>query len=408
MKAPAQLYLRARLGNGSYPYLQTVRTNNGRLRPHYAFHNGKAVSFPGSTYYLRFYRDGRRVWEDAGDDPVLAQVALERKIHSLNGQALGLADPVPAPAPNIAPAAPGKRRLSECAKTYLAETEAHKSPKTLAAYRIALNGFIKLVGRTYIEDVAREDVLRYLTMLREKGCAPRTISNRIRSLNTFFIHHSIPALLKKKDLPKATEKKVRSYSNFELGLMLGHATRDEMDLVLFLLSTGSREQEAQFVCWPDVDLNAKTYTVTEHLDLGFRPKDGEEGTLPLTDVLVEALIERRKRYPKTRLIFPGKRGGPDGHLLRIIKRLALRSGLNCGYCVNKKGLSCAKHPVCCSFFLHKFRKSFATMAHHGGTSAHTIQRYLRHSDLSTTMLYLADQTDEAVRSSLNSAFGGVR
>jgi integrase/recombinase XerD len=406
MKVPAQLYLRARLGDGSYPYLPAVRANNGRIRPHYAVHNGKHVCFPGSTYYLRFYREGKRVWESAGDDPVLAQVALERKIHALNGQALGLADPVPAadPVPT-----PKKRKLAECAKTYLAETEEHKSAKTLAAYKLAVEGFVAASTRcSYIEDVTREDVLGYVTVLRRSGSGPRTIANRIRSLQTFMIHHGIPAPLKKKDLPRATEKKVRAYSGHDLGLMFGHATVDEADLLQFFLCTGAREQEAEFLCWPDLDLKAKTYRVTEHLDLGFIPKDREEGTLPLTDALVEALIERRKRYPKTRLVFPAKRGGTDGHLLRIIKRLALRSGLNCGYCVNKKGLSCAEHPVCRNFFLHKFRKSFATIAHHGGTSAHTIQRYLRHSDLATTMLYLADQTDDAVRLSLNSAFGGAR
>jgi integrase/recombinase XerD len=370
---------------------------------------GRRLTSPAQLTTSVFTGKGSGSGSQRGDDPVLAQVALERKIHSLNGQALGLADPIPAPA--IAPASPAvptKRKLRECAKTYLAETEEHKSTKTLAAYKLAVNAFVETSKRTHIEDVTREDLLAYVTMLRRTGCAACTISNRIRSLQTFLIHHKIPALLKKKDLPKATEKNVRSYNDYQLGLMFGHATRDEADLLQFLLRTGAREQEAEFVCWPDVDLKAKTYTVTEHLDLGFIPKDKEEETLPLTDVLVEALIERRKRYPNSRLIFPGKRGGPDGHLLRIIKQLALRSGLNCGYCVNKKGLSCAEHPVCRNFFLHKFRKSFATIAHHGGTSAHTIQRYLRHSDLATTMLYLADQTDDAVRLSLNSAFGGAR
>jgi integrase/recombinase XerD len=99
----------------------------------------------------------------------------------------------------------------------------------------------------------------------------------------------------------------------------------------------AREQEAQYACWSDVDLVRKTYTVTEHLDLGYRPKDKEEGTLPIPDLLVEVLTERRKRYQRTRLIFPGKHGGTNGHALRTIKRLALRAGVNCGQCVNKAG-----------------------------------------------------------------------
>ena len=51
--------------------------------------------------------------------------------------------------------------------------------------------------------------------------------------------------------------------------------------------------------------------MTEHLDLGFRPKDKEEGTIPLPAYLVEMLRERRNRYPHTRLVFPTSTGKPD-------------------------------------------------------------------------------------------------
>jgi len=119
--------------------------------------------------------------------------------------------------------------------------------------------------------------------------------------------------------------------------MFSHATQDESDLLHFLLCTGAREQEAQYACWSDVDLERKTYTVTEHLDLGYRPKDKEEGTLPIPDLLVDVLVSRRKRNPGKRLIFPGKRGKPNGHALRIVKRLALRAGVNCGSVCEQEG-----------------------------------------------------------------------
>ena len=154
------------------------------------------------------------------------------------------------------------------------------------------------------------------------------------------------------------------------------------------------------------DLEQKTYTVTEHLDLGYRPKDKEEGTLPIPDLLVDALRERRKRNPITRLIFPGKHGKPNGHALRIVKRLALRAGVNCGQCMNKKGLSCSQRPVCRNFVLHKMRKTFASTLHHKGLPAQTLQRYLRHSDLDTTLKYIADQLDDQVRETINATFSG--
>lgn len=166
--------------------------------------------------------------------------------------------------------------------------------------------------------------------------------------------------------------------------MLEHATVDEADLLMFLLCTGVREAEAASACWTDIDLDAKVHKVTEHLNLDYIPKDKEEGNVQLPDVLIERLRARRAWMPHSRLIFPKGNGMSNGHLLRIIKQLGLRAGANCGHCVNKRGLSCANHPVCSHIILHKLRKTSATRMHKSGTHARTIMRLLRHSDLQTT------------------------
>jgi integrase len=189
--------------------------------------------------------------------------------------------------------------------------------------------------------------------------------------------------------------------------MFAKATDDETDLLHFLLCTGAREQEVQYACWADVDLVSKEYTFREHRDLGFTPKDREEGSVPLSNILVDRLRSRRQRYSKSRLIFPSKDGKPNGHALRIIKSLALRAGANCGQRMNKQGRSCAEHPVCRQIILHKMRKTYATRLHQSGVPARTIQGWLRHSDLATTMLYLAEGEDDLqTREQINAAFGG--
>jgi integrase/recombinase XerD len=93
-----------------------------------------------------------------------------------------------------------------------------------------------------------------------------------------------------------------------------------------------------------------------------------------------------------------------GHLLRTIKELGLRAGVNCGYCINKQGLSCATHPVCREVILHKLRKTYASKLSRKGVPVRTIQRWLRHSDLSTTLAYLADEDDDGLRGMVNQAF----
>ena len=433
MKSPVQLYLRVRLPDGTYPYLKAAYASNGRIRPLQAIKDGKVVSFPGSTYYLRYRIDGKRVWEPVGDDPSLADTKLRRKNLKFQELALDHAStsgsgsapthlPVTAtPSIEFAKAEEAKSPLllNDAIREYLSETKNHKSGKTYAAYRTTLHLFspgadandpCAEVSRRFenkpLAEITRKDLLDYKEFLEKRGNSPRTVRNRIDYLQIFLHHFGLTSLLKGKDLPKFTKKKVRAYNPVLLAKIFDAATQDESDLLHFLLCTGAREQEAQFVCWTDVDLEQKTYTVTEHLDLGYRPKDREEGSLPIADLLVDALRSRRLRYPNTRLIFPGKQGGSNGHALRIVKSLALRAGANCGDCINKTGKSCASHPVCKHIFLHKMRKTFASTLHHKGLPAQTLQRYLRHSDLATTIAYIADQPDEQVRETVNATFAG--
>jgi hypothetical protein len=72
---------------------------------------------------------------------------------------------------------------------------------------------------------------------------------------------------------------------------------------------------------------------------------------------VERLKAYRKKHPQDHLIFPNANGRPEQHFLRRLKILALKARLNCGHCVNKKGLRCDEHAVCENWELHKFRKS---------------------------------------------------
>src|SRR5271154_3113658 len=129
MKSPVQLYLRVRLPNGKYPYLRAAYASNGRIRPNHAIHNGRAVEFPVAAYHLRYWRDGRRVWQPVGRDVSLALVAMQTKALTL--QASEQSDPEltsTAPIPSVV-TPPDKRLLADCARTYIAEITAHKSAK---------------------------------------------------------------------------------------------------------------------------------------------------------------------------------------------------------------------------------------------------------------------------------------
>jgi integrase/recombinase XerD len=88
------------------------------------------------------------------------------------------------------------------------------------------------------------------------------------------------------------------------------------------------------------------------------------------------------------LVFPNKRGNPNRENDTIVKRVAYRAKLNCGQCVTKHGNKCAQGPYCQHFFLHKFRHTFATEHLRHGVDIRTLQTWMGHRDIKSTMVYL--------------------
>jgi integrase len=92
---------------------------------------------------------------------------------------------------------------------------------------------------------------------------------------------------------------------------------------------------------------------------------------------------------------PGNQtGNPDKqHEIRL-KWIAYKAGLNCGRCLTRGGHKCAEGDFCGNWFLHRFRHTFATRNLQDHVcDIRTLQQWLGHKDLASTMVYL-----KAVRS----------
>lgn len=394
------LYIRVRLSDGNRQYVDPVYAANGKLKPLYAVVEGKPEHHPEGVYHLRYLANGKRIWESVGSDAPSAMTARIKKERTLGAKEAGVVVVEDEEAQG--------RNLAEAVAEYLREVRDGKSRKTHLAYGIALREFSQGCKAQTVESLTRQDVLTYMGALRDRGITPRTLANRLSFLKTFFFHFELAWPMLKTDRVKYTEKTAEAYSSADLQSLFKAANQEETDLFQFLLCTGVREQEAVYATWRDVDFARKTFKVTEKLDLGFTPKDKEEGSIPIPDSLVALLQARRKRNPNTRLIFAGPRGEPNGHFLRMLQGLAHRCGLNCGECHNRRGQCCKDKPMCHQWGLHRFRKTFATMHHEAGVSVRTIQRWLRHSSLDTTLRYLAgsDDRNEKTRLQVNSTFAG--
>jgi integrase/recombinase XerD len=268
-----------------------------------------------------------------------------------------------------------------------------------------LNGFAVHYGRRSVADINRADLLAHMVRLQSKGLGPRTIFNHTARINTLLKANGVMQVLRPADWPKFDEKVVSAYHAEQLTALFTAASADERMLFQFFLATGFREQEVMHCTWSNVDFRDCVISVRSKPEFGFRPKDKEERAVPVPDSLIEALTSR-KRTSSSALLFPGRGGRPDGHFLRRLQKLAFRAELNCGECTTRGGQSCLTRPVCRRWGLHEFRRTFATSHSESSVPPSTIQRWLGHSDLTTTLRYLAvaDLRSGRTRSQVNASF----
>ncbi len=409
MRAPkVRLYVRVRLADGRDVYADPVWNRNRSLRGSYALVDGAQQHHPDGIYYLRYARGGKRVWESIGREPELALTALRNIEHDLSAIAIGRTTAAVHPSAEVAVLPAQTVSVTEAIDAYLTEVRTFKAPKTVSACTHMLGEFEKTCKGKLLSQVTRTDLLNHMKALKAQGLGDRTVFNHVSRINTLLKANGVEHLLRPADWPKFDEKDVDAYHTQQLAALFDIATGRDRLIFEFLLGTGFREQEVMYCSWGNVDLAGKVLSVWSKPEYGFRVKDKEERSVPVPDSLIESLVALKRSSAST-LLFPTKKGKPDGHLLRRLQTLAFRAGLNCGECVTKNGKECSEHPVCSAWGLHKFRRTFATMHAEAGVSAPTIQRWLGHADLATTLRYLAvaDIRSERTRNQVNASFAGL-
>jgi integrase len=130
-------------------------------------------------------------------------------------------------------------------------------------------------------------------------------------------------------------------------------------------------------------------TVRYKREYGFSPKAYKGREIPIPNKLVRAL---RKQKPKGSspgsLLFPTAGSKPKLDFLDTSRVIAKRAKLNPD-----------------DFWLHKFRATFATWALWAGVDLRTVQQWMGHSDMESTMRYLKPNRSQAVREKVNAMFG---
>jgi integrase len=282
------------------------------------------------------------------------------------------------------------RSLTGAVTAFLDETKLTKKPKTLAAYTTALNYFMESCPKLYLEDVDRRALLKFSAFLRdEKEQAPRSCWNKFATVMSFLKAKGIRGLVGKNDWPRYTEEEPEIYEQEDLDKLFAVCDQEERLWFEFFLMTGEREQEVMHTYWSDVNFVACTIRVTHKPDRNWTPKAYKERTVPIPEKLANSLKAWKAKSSKAcALVFSTSGCRPKLNFLDDLKAVAERAKLN---------------PQ--DFWLHKFRATFATRCLWGGVDLRTVQQWLGHSDMESTMRYLKPSRSQETRAKVNVIFG---
>ena len=364
-------------------YCPVILSANGRVKPDLVIVNGRQERHPEGAYYLEWRESGRRVRLSVGKDPADASARRQRKESELNALNNGIAV-VPENGDD------GHRSLAAAVAEYLEETTLTKKPKTLAAYTKALAYFQESCPKLFLEDIERKDLLKFCAFLRdEKDQAPRSCWNKFANVMSFLKANGIRGLVKKNDWPRYTEEEPEIYEQDDLDKLFKACDAEEQLWYEFFLMTGMREQEVMYTYWSDVNLAHATVRVSHKADRGWTPKAYKEREIPIPAKLVKSLKAWKSKANKTcSLVFPTAGCNPKLDFLDCLKAVAKRAKLDQD-----------------NFWLHKFRATFATRCLWAGVDLRTVQQWLGHSDMESTMRYLKPSRSQQTREKVNEIFG---
>jgi len=363
-------------------YCPVVLPANGRVKQDLVIINGQQERHPEGAYYLEWRENGRRVRLSVGKDPADATARRQRKESELNALNNGVAV-LPENGDN------GHRSLAAAVTEYFEETTLTKKPKTLAAYTTALTYFTESCPKLFREDIERKDLLKFCAFLRvDKEQAPRSCWNKFANVMSFLKANGIRGLVKKNDWPRYTEEEPEIYEQEELDKLLAACDAEKQLWYEFFLMTGMREQEVMYTYWSDVNLAHAIVPVSHKPDRGWTPKVYKEREIPIPAKLEKSLKAWKAKADKTcGLVFPTAGCKPKLDFLDCLKAVAVRAKLDSE-----------------NFWLHKFRATFATQCLWAGVDLRTVQQWLGHSDMESTMRYLKPSRSQHVRDKVNDFF----
>ena len=277
------------------------------------------------------------------------------------------------------------------ATAYLKNEEERVSEKNLEEKKLSFKRALKVIAPTQVTSKVTPAmallVMQYIARNVSGYAANKARKNLATAWEWGKIFHGLPKENPFHEVKKfPADSKPRYVPPEEDFWKVYDACEDSRDktLLLFLLHTGARIQEAFRLVWPDVDFER------QQVRLGTRKTASggmEYAWVPMTNELAGALA-KLKAISTSLTVFPSKRdGGQYTHRNKFMPRACAAAGVT-------------------PFGYHAIRHLTATILAHSGLDLPSIQAILRHHNPVTTSRYI--QSLGVQSNALESIFGNKK
>jgi integrase len=227
-------------------------------------------------------------------------------------------------------------------------------------------------GHKRLNQIRRHDIQLFHTKLRQEGLAPATCNLYLRTLKTAFSRaiqaEIIPGPNPAVGIRQFRETPLENYLDDDqlqklLTVLEADKNRVICDIILFLLSTAARRNEALQAQWEHIDVENRVWRIP-----ATNSKSGKVRAVPLNDTALD-ILSRQNTRDKYEHVFVNKRTGkPYTTFQKVWERLRRKAGL--------------EHVRC-----HDLRHTAASYMCQAGISLYTIQGVLGHSSPVVTQRY---------------------
>lgn len=286
----------------------------------------------------------------------------------------------------------GRLSVGEAGERLVTDLELRgRKASTLAAHESNLRAhLVPFFGETALGKIGVRDVEQFIAVSRG-GSAPKSIRNYLGTLHSIFDFAGVrpnPVALARRPVAEDRDADIRFLTEREVEKLINATPDDELgrtDRALYLVAamTGLRQGELFGLRWQDVDLKAKRVRVRRSFARRRGGRDAQFGkpkskrssrSVPMHDRVAAELREHHERTPfkaHDELVFPHPlTGSPlDGSKALVRLRRSLDAA----------GLRAVR--------FHDLRHTFGTRMAAVGVPMRTLQEWMGHRDIRTTMIY---------------------